>query len=271
MLSATTCLSNQSLHKGSNFLPCCTRNEVRGSREPAALFPCLLMHSSQTELPTHSGATSATVQSFPCHWGGISLLQKHLWGDVRPCFRRSHSLSGHPPCLMLHLRRTMSSHNGYTWDVTELKKASRRYTLYTCFFPALFQDTTRPFTYVREDFAGGFCDQIWDVCYTFSMGTHQADRHPSMMLSPTRLRPAVEGYPLFTVRLWRTPRTPPASLCLPRLASHPQTGSCLHANTAYILTTSTRRLPQLPTRLFPLLFYFSRYSAQHNQVSLYKL
>lgn len=162
-------------------------------------------------------------------------------------------------------------HNGYTWDITELKKASHCYTLYTCFFPALFQDTTRPFAYVREDFAGGFCDQIWDVRYTFSMGTHQADRHPSMMLSPTRLRPAVEGYLLFTVRLWRTLRTPPASLCLPRLASHPQTGSCLHANTAYILTTSTRRLPQLLTRLFLLLFYFSRYSAQHNQVSLYKL
>lgn len=267
MLSATTCASNQSLHKGSNFLPCCSQNEVRGSREPAALFPCLPMHSSQTRVPN-------TLWGYICYGTVFPLpLRCHLLppaASLRGCPAVLQKVP-QPPCLMLHLRRTMSSHNGYTRDITELKKASHPYTLYTCFFPALFQDTTRPFAYVREDFAGGFCEQIWDVRYIFSMGTHQADGHPSRMLSPTRLRPAVEGHLLFTVRLWRTPRTPPASLCLPRLASHPQTGSCFHANTAYILTTSTRRLPQLLTRLFLLLFYFSRYSAQHNQVFLYKL
>lgn len=64
---------------------------------------------------------------------------------------------------------------------------------------------------LREDFAEGFWDQIWDLRCTFSVGTHKADRHPSMMLLPTLLSPAVEGYLLFTVRLWMTPRTPPAS------------------------------------------------------------
>lgn len=135
MLSATTWVSNQSLHKGSNFLPCCTRNEVRGSREPAALFPCLPMHSSQTELPTRSGATSATVQSFPCHWGATSLLQKHLRGDVQPYFRRSHSLSGQPPCLMLHLRRTMS----ITTVTPETLLSSKRHLTVTHYIRASFQ------------------------------------------------------------------------------------------------------------------------------------
>lgn len=110
------------------------------------------MHSSQTELPAHSGATSAvggTAQSFPCHRDAISMFQKHPCSHVQPCSRRSHRLSGQPPCSTLYLHTTASSGKGST------RAAAAASHCYTSFFPASFQDTARTSTRVREDFLQG--------------------------------------------------------------------------------------------------------------------